>query len=92
MNRFDHKRWLLPSQSKTLVQDKFQPFSSGARACIATHLVMMEMRLFVAGFFREFVGVKLAPSTTDASMRILDRFHISPTSGRCDVIVPGKKA
>ena len=53
---------------------------------------MIEMRLFVAGFFREFVGVKLAPSTTDASMRILDRFHISPISGHCDVIIPVEKA
>lgn len=89
---FDHRRWLSPSQSKTLIQDKFQPFSSGARACIAIHLVMIEMRVFVATFFREFAGVKLAPWTTDASMRILDRFHIAPVSKRCEVIVPAGKA
>ena len=88
VGRFDYRRWLSPSQSKTLIQDKFQPFSSGARACIATHLVMIEMRVFVATFFREFPGAKLAPSTTEESMRILDRFHIAPVTHRCDVIVP----
>jgi len=91
-HRFDPKRWLDPSQSKALIQDKFQPFSSGARACIATHLVMIEMRLFVAIFFRECAGVRLAPSVTDRSMRILDRFHIAPVTHNCDVIVPGEKA
>ena len=91
-DRFDHRRWLSPSQSKALIQDKFQPFSSGARACIAIHLAMTEMRLFVATFFRELAGVKLAPSTTDSSMRILDRFHITPISERCEVIVPAEKA
>lgn len=90
--KFDHTRWLSPSQSKTLVQDKFQPFSSGARACIAIHLVMIELRVFVSVFFRDCAGVKLAPSTTDASMRILDRFHISPNAKRCEVIVPDEKA
>lgn len=88
---FDHRRWLSPSQSKALIQDKFQPFSSGARACIATHLVMIEMRLFVATYFREFAGVKLAPSTTEASMRITDRFHIAPVSKHCDVVIPAGK-
>lgn len=92
VDRFDYRRWLSPSQSKALIQDKFQPFSSGARACIATHLVMIEMRLFVATYFREFAGVKLAPSTTEASMRITDRFHIAPVSKHCDVIVPAGKA
>ena len=92
VDRFDHRRWLSPLQSKALIQDKFQPFSSGARACIATHLVMTELRLFLATFFREFAGVKLASSTTDASMRVLDRFHIAPVSKRCEVIVPAGKA
>ena len=89
---FDHRRWLSPSQSKTLVQDRFQPFSSGARACIAIHLVMIELRLFVSIFFRDCAGVKLAPTTTEASMRILDRFHISPNAKRCEVVVPAGKA
>ena len=92
VDRFDYKRWHLPSQSKALVQDKFQPFSSGARACIAINLAMFEMRIFVATFFREFAGVKFAPSTTDASMRIIDRFHIAPVSKHCDVIIPAGKA
>jgi len=92
MDSFDHRRWLSPSQSKTLVQDNFQPFSSGARQCIAIHLVMIEMRLFVSVFFRECAGVKLAPSTTDASMRILDRFHICPNAKRCEVVVADEKA
>ena len=92
VDRFDYRRWLSPSQSKTLIQDKFQPFSSGARACIATHLVMIEMRIFVATYFREFAGVKLAPSTTDATMRITDRFHIAPVSKHCDVVIPTEKA
>ena len=91
-DRFDYRRWSSPSQSKALIQDKFQPFSSGARACIATNLVMIEMRLFVATYFREFAGVKLAPSTTDETMRITDRFHIAPVSKHCEVIVPNKKA
>ena len=92
VDRFDHRRWLSPEQSKTMIQDKFQPFSSGARACIAIHLVMIEMRLFVSMFFRECAGAKLAPSTTDASMKILDRFHIAPRTKRCGVIVPPAKA
>ena len=88
IHRFDHKRWLSPSQSKTLIQEKFQPFSSGARACIAIHLVMIELRVFVSVFFRECAGAKLAPSTTEKSMRVLDRFHIQPNSKRCEVIIP----
>jgi cytochrome P450 len=62
-----------PGQSKALQTDKFQPFSSGARGCIAIHLVMTELRLFVATFFRELPGLKLAPSVTEESMVILDR-------------------
>jgi cytochrome P450 len=88
IHSFDHKRWLSPSANKNMIQDKFQPFSSGARACIAIHLVMIEMRLFVAVFFREFAGAKLAPSTTSNSMKIIDRFHIAPTAHRCEIIVP----
>ena len=53
---------------------------------------MIEMRLFVATFFKEFAGVKLAPSATDASMRIIDRFHIAPVTKRCEVIIPDVKA
>ena len=48
--------------------------------------------MFVSVFFRECAGVKLAPSTTEASMRVLDRFHISPNAKRCEVVVSGEKA
>lgn len=41
------------SQSKSLTQNGFQPFLSGSRICIATHLVMIELRLFAAVFFSE---------------------------------------
>ncbi len=53
---------------------------------------MIELRVFVSVFFRECRGAKLAPSTTDASMRILDRFHISPNAKRCEIVVPDEKA
>lgn len=92
MNRFDPERWCAPGQSKALTSDTFQPFSSGARACIAIHLVMTELRLFTAQFFREFPGLKLGPSVSDKSMRILDRFHIAPVSKSLEVIVPEPKA
>jgi len=49
---------------------------------------MIEMRLFVAVFFRELAGAKLAPSTTEKSMRVSDRFHINPVSKRCEIVVP----
>lgn len=52
---------------------------------------MIEMRLFVSVFFREFAGAKLALSTTDKSMRILDRFHIAPNSRRCEVTIPEQR-
>lgn len=90
VNRFDHRRWLSPSQSKALTQDNFQPFSAGARNCIAMHLVMIELRLFAATFFREFRGAKLAPSTTDESMKIQDRFHIGPIARSCKIILPAE--
>ena len=62
-----------PGQSKALQTDKFQAFSSGARGCIAIHLVMTELRLFVATFFRELPDLKLGPSVSEKSMRISDR-------------------
>ena len=62
-----------PGQSKALQTDAFQPFSSGARGCIAIHLVMTELRLFCATLFRELPGLSLGASVTDKSMRISDR-------------------
>ena len=52
---------------------------------------MIELRVFVSVFFRECAGAQLARSTTDKSMRVLDRFHIQPNSKRCEIVVPSEK-
>lgn len=88
--RFDHRRWLDPTRSKSLVQDAFQPFSSGTRVCIAYNLVMVELRLFVAAFFTEFPNAKISSRTTDEGMRIIDRFHIGPRDQCCHINVMGR--
>ena len=64
---------MVPGQSKALQTDVFQPFSSGARGCIAIHLVMTELRLFVATFFRELPGISLSASVTPQNMKVDDR-------------------
>ncbi|KAH8813008.1 putative cytochrome P450 [Xylogone sp. PMI_703] len=85
--RFDHTRWLDPSQSHALAQDRFQPFNVGTRMCAAYHLAMMEIRLMATVFFKTFPGAKLAPSVTDESMEMIDRFNLIPKYHRCEIIV-----
>lgn len=48
--------------------------------CGAYHLAMMEIRIMAALFFKTYPGAKLAPSVTDESMVMVDRFNLFPST------------
>lgn len=55
--------------------------------CAAYHLAMMEIRLMATVFFKTFPGAKLAPSVTEESMVMVDRFNLFPYDNRCEILI-----
>ncbi|THX68893.1 cytochrome P450 monooxygenase [Aureobasidium pullulans] len=86
-DKFDHTRWLPPNELSPLAKAVFSPFGAGSRVCIGIHLARMELRLATAKFFRECKGAKLAPSTTDESMKPVNFFLITPQAHKCEIIM-----
>jgi cytochrome P450 len=84
---FYPERWLadvVPGRTT----DTFMPWGGGSRICAGVHLARMEIRLATAVFFRQCCGARLAPSVTQESMHVVDRFNTVPISGRCEVVIP----
>lgn len=52
------------------------------------NLADMELRLATAAFFREFIGAKLAASTTSEGMEVDNIFLIEPRGHACKVVIP----
>jgi len=86
-DEFDHTRWLPPNTLSPLAKSVFSPFGAGSRVCIGVHLARMELRLAATKFFRECKGVRLAPSTTDQSMKPVNFFLISPQGHKCEIVM-----
>ncbi|KAI4725662.1 cytochrome P450 monooxygenase [Aureobasidium sp. EXF-10728] len=86
-DKFDHTRWLEPNQLSPLAKATFSPFGAGSRVCIGVHLARMELRLATAKFFRECRGARLAPSTTDQSMKPVNFFLIAPQAHKCEIVM-----
>lgn len=56
--------------------------------CAAYHLAMMEIRIMATLFFKSYPGARLAPSVTDESMVMVDRFNLFPKYDSCEIILP----
>lgn len=85
--KFDHTRWLTPDGVSSAARDVYLPFGGGTRICIGIHLAKMELRLAAAKFFRECPGARLAPSTTDECMEMVNFFLISPKGRKCEIVL-----
>ena len=85
-NVFAPDRWLSKSGPTEEMKSMFMPFSKGTRACIGSHLAMMELKLTTATFVRDFVVT--AASTMNASdMDMKDHFAMMPAGGKCDLVL-----
>ncbi|KAL1634800.1 hypothetical protein SLS58_010543 [Diplodia intermedia] len=84
---FDADRWMKEGGLSEEARAAYNPFGGGARACIGVNIAEMEMRLAVAVFFWRYPKARLAPATTDESMRPTQFFIINPTAGECRVIL-----
>lgn len=62
-------------------------FGGPARFCVGMNIARLEILHAVSTFFRDCGQTKLAQSTTDESMQMLEFFAIKPRAGVC-MIVP----
>lgn len=75
---FKPDRWLSTDGS---LHHAFVPFSVGPRKCIGMNLAELELRIWLAAFFKRFT-VKLDESMTDEDMDMYDSFSASPRGGK----------
>lgn len=85
--RFDATRWLKEGGLSDEAKAAYNPFGGGARVCIGQHIAEMELRCAVATFFWRYPKARLAPSTTDESMRPVYFFIINPQAHECRVLL-----
>jgi cytochrome P450 len=82
---FAPDRWLSKSGPTEEMKSMFMPFSKGTRACIGSHLAMMELKLTTATLVRDLVVT--AASTMKASdMDMKDHFAMMPAGGKCELV------
>ncbi|KAL2850150.1 cytochrome P450 [Aspergillus pseudoustus] len=74
---FNPDRWLASDAPR----DALVPFSVGARKCIGMNLAELELRVWLAAFFKRF-DARLDKSMTENDMDIYDSFSASPRGGR----------
>lgn len=61
-------------------------FGCPVRMCLGQNIARLEMLHAVFRLFRDFPGIKLAPTTTEESMEIFDFFTVKPKAEKCEVI------
>ncbi|OJI84523.1 hypothetical protein ASPTUDRAFT_122468 [Aspergillus tubingensis CBS 134.48] len=81
---FDPDRWL--SQTPEM-NAAFHPFGAGSRVCIGMHLAMLELFTGLVIFFLKCPTARLAPSTTEDSMKFENYFLVAPISHRCEIML-----
>ncbi|KAJ3542070.1 hypothetical protein NM208_g2344 [Fusarium decemcellulare] len=72
--RFFPERWL---DETTEMKENFLTFSAGNRACVGLNLAHLQLRLYLGTVLREF-ELRLHPSTTESSMKMLESYIITP--------------
>ncbi|KAF9634267.1 Cytochrome P450 [Lasiodiplodia theobromae] len=86
-DEFDATRWLKEGGMSDEAKAAYNPFGGGARVCIGQHIAEMELRCAVATFFWRYPKARLAPTTTDESMRPVYFFIINPQAHECRVLL-----
>jgi len=77
---FNPDRWLNPTPA---MKEHIMVFGGPARLCVGQNIARLELLRAVAKFFRECGNTRLAASTTDESMEMVDYFAIKPRAGVC---------
>ncbi|TQV92709.1 Cytochrome P450 [Cordyceps javanica] len=81
-DEFKPERWENPTKA---MKEAYMPFGRGARTCVGLHLAMIEIRLGVCLFFRQFPNatVSTKEGMSDADMESKIYFLNSPAGKRC---------
>ncbi|KAF1738417.1 putative sterigmatocystin biosynthesis P450 monooxygenase STCB [Beauveria bassiana] len=81
-DEFKPERWENPTRA---MKEAYMPFGRGARTCVGSHLAMIEIRLGVCLFFRQFPNatVSTKEGMSDADMESKIYFLNSPAGKRC---------
>ena len=78
--KFNPDRWL---QATPAMKEHMMVFGGPARICVGQNIARLELLHAVSKFFRECGDTRLAKSTTEASMEMVDYFAIKPKAGVC---------
>ncbi|GME41740.1 Cytochrome P450 [Neofusicoccum parvum] len=86
-DEFDISRWMPDTILTDTQKLVYSPFGWGPRSCLGIHFAQMEMRFATAFFFRTFPTARLAPATTESTMKPREFFVISPVGSECKIIL-----
>lgn len=81
---FDPDRWIDPTPE---MKENFMPFGGSARSCLGQNIARLEVLQATARLLRQCPNLKLAPSTTEKSMKPLEFFVGRPRGGKCEVML-----
>lgn len=86
-NKWDPERWLSPSKSADAERAKemFMPFSKGPRICLGKSMAVMELKKTTAALVMQ-TRFRVAPSTKDEDMVMIDHFLAIPKGGKCELV------
>ena len=73
------------------MKEAYMPFSRGSRACMGTHLAMMELKMILGTIVSEW-EISVGERTTDDTMSMTDHFILMPKGGFCELCFKKLKA
>jgi cytochrome P450 len=68
------------------MKEHMMAFGAPARTCVGQNIARLEILHAVSKLFRECPQIALHPSTTEASMEMVDYFTIKPKGEKCLIV------